>query len=381
MDAQHIEHKHQGQLVARYREAAHLSQGKLAEYMRVSVHTVQRMEKEPVIKDLNRRRLLVALLGIPAADLGLDEKRQQIEESTLLFNEDPMSFIEDLVASRWQIYLLGGPVSAARGLDSVVKVVANFAQEAQGKEWHQRAYAQLCLTYYLQAGILSDTLHHQEALQKCQQALMVAKELEDIELQAAVQVWQGVIFMRQNNPLKAVQYLDSALNLINGQGFPLLRGNTLAVLSEAHARAHQPQECWRAIGLAERVLEQRIVHRERSYRDFNAAWVTAHKGSDALLLHDYERALRLLDKSLKDYNPTLIPQRVRYMARKAEAYYGLNRIDECTFIAEEAWMLARAVGTGSTISRLRALQTTLGRSRWRREPSVLRLGVLLSTGE
>src|SRR5579859_7790053 len=136
-----VEPRHEGRLIAQYREAAGLSQQRLAEYMHVSVHTVQRMEKEVMIKDPYRRRLLVALLGIPAAYLRVDQEEQKGEESfSLLFNDDPMSFVEDMVANRWKTHLMGGPLSAAHGLDRMVREVEGFAQKAHAKEWHQRAY-------------------------------------------------------------------------------------------------------------------------------------------------------------------------------------------------------------------------------------------------
>lgn len=166
--------------------------------------------------------------------------------------------------------------------------------------------------------------------------------------------------------------------LINGQGFPHLRGNVLGVLSEAHAKVGQAQECWRAIGLAEHAAGQQHSPGERSHRLLSAARVTAHKGVDALLLHDYDRALKLINKSLKTYNPTLTPGRARLLARKAEAYYGLKQISDCTDVAEEALGLAQSVGASNTIVRIKDLHAALAQSRWKREASVIRLGVLLT---
>lgn len=147
--------------------------------------------------------------------------------------------------------------------------------------------------------------------------------------------------MRQEKPLEAITLLPGALESINGCHLPGLRGNILNVLSEAYAKSQQPQACWRSIGLAERVLEYGEPVRERSHRLFDAAEVQAHKGIDALLLHDYQRAIALIDKSLATYNPALTPGRARLIARKAEAYYGLGEIDTCAAYAEETLMLAR----------------------------------------
>ncbi len=112
---------------------------------------------------------------------------------------------------------------------------------------------------------------------------------------------------------------------------------------------------------------------------FSIASVTAHKGVDALLLRDYDRALKLIEKSLKTYNPTLTPGRARLLARKAEAYYGLKMISDCTDTAEEALTLASSVGASNTIVRLRELHSTILQSRWSKELGVRRLGALLAT--
>lgn len=376
-----VEHIHQGKLVAQYRKAANISQSKLAEYMHVSVHTVQRLEKEAVIKDPDRRRFLVALLGIPAAYMGLGTEQHKRETEILLFNDDPMLFIEDMVANRWRTHLMGGPSGAAQGMGRMVKEVERLAQRFRGGEWHQRVHTQLCLVYQLQGSVQGDLLHYEQALARYRTAFLIANELDDIELKAAIRVREAIIFMRQENPLLAIEHLRAALDMINGYGFPRLRGNILAMLSEAYAKSKQSQECWRSIGLASRVLEQNFTLPERSHRIFHASLVAAHEGVDALLLRNYDRAIRLIDKSLKIYNPTLTPSRARLLARKAEAYYGLEEVDTCTSIATEAITLAYAVGAKNTLLRVRNLYTTLEQSQWKKEPAVIRLGLALAPSE
>jgi len=130
--------------------------------------------------------------------------------------------------------------------------------------------------------------------------------------------------------------------------------------------------------MAEGALEQRVSLHERSYRGCSVSSILAHKGVDALLLKDYDRALRLLEKGLKNFNPTQIPAHARLLARKAEAYYGLRLIDECATTAEQSLVLAQSVGASNTITRLKSLHTTLEMSEWKMEPAVRRLGVLLA---
>jgi DNA-binding XRE family transcriptional regulator len=91
MNNQGMIQAHHGKLVAQYRNYMNMTQHDLAEATGVSLRTIQRMEKEAVIEDRERRRFLIALLGIPAAYMGFTEEQQIKDETILLFNDDPMS--------------------------------------------------------------------------------------------------------------------------------------------------------------------------------------------------------------------------------------------------------------------------------------------------
>jgi tetratricopeptide (TPR) repeat protein len=375
---------HHGKLVAEYRGYKNMSQEALADAMKVSLRTVQRWEKEAVIKDRGRRQFLVALLGIPTAYMGLDDEDEQREKAVeeiatpLLFNDNPMSFIEDMVAHRWRTHLMGGPLSTFSGLERMVLEVRRFAEDVREKEWHQRAQTQLCMAYQLQGSVASDMMRYTIAQNMYREAFKVAEELKDVELMAAVRVREGIVLMRQDDPLQAITHFNHALNLSNGKGLPALRGNTFAVLSEAHAKAQQSQECWRAIGNASTILSQDSRGRERHYRDFSPARVAGHRGIDALLLGEYDRAIKLIDKSLQTYNPTQTPGRARLLARKAEALYGKKSITECTSVAIESLLLAHAVGANNTITRIRALCVSLEQSKWKGDAGVIHLRLALN---
>ncbi len=333
-----------------------------------------------MITNIHRRRFLVALLSIPASLMGVDDEKhnlQLLKQAEVIFNDDPLSFLEDQMQTRWEIQLIGGPLRATLGLNRWVTEVQTFATSTQGTAWSNRALSLLCMSYQLQGSVAGDLMYYKQAHIAYQQALCIAQQLEDVELIAAVRVRQAIVFMRQEKIPEAITYLNSAFEVIQGQGYPHLKGNILQVRSEAYAKAQQKQECWRSIGLAETMLQQKKQVSEKSHRLFNAASVTAHKGTDALILRNYERAIALFDKSLTTYNPTLTPGRARLLARKAEAYYGLGEIDTCVTIAEEALNLARSVGANNTLTRVRDLHTALSLSSWRNERSISRLGALL----
>src|SRR6266852_6927436 len=214
-----------------------------------------------MIEDKKRRAFLVKLLSIPAVLLALEHDEWPIGKKTnLIFSSNPMSFLEDVVATRWKTHLMGGPLNAVHGLERVVKEVAHFEQEVRGKAWHQRAMTQLCIVYQLRGSVAGDMMHYEQAFEIYKTAFVVANELYDAEMMAAVRVRQGILFMRQEQPVQAITYLNDGLRLINGLGYPQLKGNIFMILSEAHAKAQQNQPCWHMIGLAESTIEQQMSH-------------------------------------------------------------------------------------------------------------------------
>jgi len=369
---------HQGRIVAQYREARHWTQQRLAEELGVDLRTVQRMEQRPMIKSLKRRELLVKLLGIPAVLMGLESETQQPRKTVLLLNEDPMSFLENELVTHWEVYHIGGTLRAVRGLDRWMSEASNFARSTQGTGWQGRSHAVLAMSYQLQGNITRDMMQYPVAHHAYQQALRVARELDDPELLATALLREGFVFFHEDKPAETIEYLQAALQLINGRGFPRLRAQILGALSEAQAKAHLPSECWRTIDLLEYALQQQNHLRERTHFLFRAIPIIEQKAINAALLGDYDRALALIDKRLAVYDPTLIRGRAKLMIQKAEIYYQLGEIDECVTFAREAFSLARAVGSEKRIGQVRNLHATLATSKWGNERGVASLGALLA---
>lgn len=377
-----IEIVHQGQIVKQYREALKWSQQDLADALQVSLRTVQRMEQMQVIK--KRRELLIQLLGIPAALIVLENnKLQQSKKTSLVVNDDRMAYLENNMILRFQAQQVGGTRSSSHGLDLWMNEVTSFVKTAEGTGWHTRALSILSMSYLLQGTIArSMKLDYTKAHTAFQEAYHIAQELDDPELMALALFREGVAFINEEKPREAITYLKGAHDTITGHGYPYLRGHILKLLSEAYAKAQQQQECWRCVGLAEGILSQLTGQPERSMfiqREFSLASVTAQRGVDAAFLHDYDRAIRLIDKGLIGVSPALIPTRARLTIQKAEAYYGLGEMANCVTHAEEAFTLALSVGSNKTIARVENLYTALKQSKWNKEPDVRRLGALLAT--
>ncbi len=373
---------HHGRTVVEYRKAKGWTQQRLADELGVELRTVQRMEQLAMIKDIERRWFLVGLLGIPAILLGLEGKPPPRVSTNFALNEDSIGYLENGIVLRWEMHKIAGSISVAHGLDMWMNEVGAFVKATQGKVWHTRSLSVMSISYLLQGSIArSMKLNYDQAHEAIQNALSIAREIDDPELIASALFREGVTFLNQDKPQKAITSLTGAFDTIHGRPFPVLRGHILKLLSEAHARAQQPQECWRSVGLAESVLEHQKQLPERSsflQREFSLASVTAQKGVNAAFLHDYQRAVSLINKGLAACNPTFIPTRARLLVQKAEAFYGLGEIDSCVIHAEEVLTLARSVGSNKTVSRVKSLHTSLVQSRWKNEPGVARLGALLA---
>jgi transcriptional regulator with XRE-family HTH domain len=369
---------HQGQLVAQYRKCKNMSQQELVDAMKVSLRTVQRLERMQVIKNRKRREFLVGFLGIPASLMGIEQETLPFKKSALIVNQDRMAFLEETLVTRWEVYRMGGPRHAAFGLDTFLQEVTGCATLAQGTAWHYRAQALLSSGRQLEGSVYGDK-DYTSAHAALQTAYSIAYEIDDRELMAAARTREGVIFFREDSLKDAASYLNSALTIIrNSHGFSRLRGYILGVLSEVYARMQRQQESLRCVGLAERTLEEQEPMLARSHLVFDDSAVRAVKATNVLLLGDYDRALMLIQKGLGKYTPTSIPGRAKLLAQESEAHYGLKQIDECTISALEAWTLAQSVGSSRITTRIEQLHNRLLQSRWKKEAGVIRLGLTLA---
>lgn len=242
--------EHQGQVIAQYRKAKHWTQEDLAGALRVDTRTVQRMEGQSMIRNIERRRLLVGLLSIPAALLGLEQEQKQVQKTSIAVNQDRISFFEDEMATRWDMYHTGGTIRASRGLGMWIGEMLRFARSAQSTIWQDRALTLLAMSYQLQSCVSRDMMDYDLAHRTFKRAYRIAKELGDEEMMAAALAREGVTLIQQGYPEEAIKCLRGALDLIKNLGLTSLRGFTLQALSEAFAKTQQAQECWYHLGFA-----------------------------------------------------------------------------------------------------------------------------------
>src|SRR6266702_3834119 len=212
--------------------------------------------------NLSRRHMLQQIRNIAGAAFVLPsqewpfEKPLNAKQSSNLMNGDLVAFFENAMIVRWELYYTGGAIRAAHDLDTWMKEITKLSQGAQGTDWHIRALVLLTMSYQLQSCVLRDMMEYTQAHGAYQRAFHVAQELDDPELMSSALARKGVMLIQQERLKEAILYLHGALDTIDGQSFPRLKGHILQGLSEAYAKTQQMQECWHSLGQAEEMLAQ-----------------------------------------------------------------------------------------------------------------------------
>ncbi len=392
-----------GELLRRYRKSYgyHCTQAEIAERFGYSKETISSWEQGrrfPAHEEVPRFAQLIGLdpeevkraiqVGHMQAHPGkiasesdfLSSTRVDLSSFLLtsLFNDDRLAFLENELLTRWEVYRTGGSLLASRGLAGWVDTIEAIVRETKEGKDQPRAMHILNVTYQLGGSICSDLMLYSQAHATYRKAFCIARDQHDHELMAAALARRGVAYIQQGRPARAISYLNYAATLTNDLPVIHLKCYLFKALAEAHAMIHQFNESSRTIDMAEHILEQVGEVPERSYCRVNAISVLAQKGVNAVALEQYHDAIVFIDRSLKHYHPAYIRGRARLIAQKAEAFYGLKQVGECIEVAEEACILANAVGSRKTIERLQRLYLVLAKSRWRKENGVERLGALLA---
>lgn len=321
------------------------------------------------------RYKIARVIGCSVTDV-ISKKQPQQEVSKKIVPHDFLAELEDDLMARWNLYHTVGAKYAHLGLNAKLQELDRLTQVVEGTQWATQALTLLAMGYQLQSCILRDMMNYQQSHIAYQKAFDVARATEDQELMVSALAREGVTLIQQEKPQEAVIYLTSALNILDGYDSSVLRGHIFQGLSEAYAKTDRADESWRSIEQAERYQTDQVHVQKRSLiRGVTTASIAAQKGVNAVLLREYQRAVSLIDESLKIYDLSLTRGYARLLAQKAEAYLGLEAIDTCVHHAQEAFLLAKGAGSSKTTARVQSVYGYLQQSHWKKEPSVVQLGI------
>jgi transcriptional regulator with XRE-family HTH domain len=374
-----VTQKQPNNLLRHERDLRGWSQRRVAEEVGTSEDIVSRWERGDRMPDPYYREKLCTLFGKNAEELGFLATSQSPhpDQFHIIACSDHLSLLENEMKVRWSLYHTGGASLAYQGLDAWIQGVAHCANLLRRTDFHERVYTLLSMGYQLQGCVLRDLMCYPEAYMAHRKSFLVAQDLYDPELIASALVREGITLHQQGYPVDAIRYFNRALETIRYLGYFTLEGYILQALSEAQAKAQQSQESWYTLGLAETTFEHQSLVPERSLTRLSASSLMAQRGVNAVLLHDYKQAVELIDRSLTNYDPTLIRGRARLLVQKAEAYYGLGIIDKCVCNVQDAFTLAHSVGSKKTLDRIQVLHTNLIQSQWGKDRVVTDLSSVL----
>jgi tetratricopeptide (TPR) repeat protein len=362
------------------------TQQQLADFAELSLSTVERAERGETIRIDSVRRLCICLQKKPV-ELGLSLTTRLHETHNLPSEQlhfvsynDYLLVLEEEMKLRWSLYHTGGTQLVFLGLNTWIQQIAKCANQLKNDDLHESSLRLLSMGYQLQGSVLRDMMLFTEANMAHRKALLIADRLFHPELIAAALVREGVTLNHQDRPIEAIICFNRALETIKHLGYTKLEGYIYQGLSEAQAKALQRQECNRSIGLAEKNFELQSLSPENNLTQYNLSSLTAQKGVNSVLLHNYKEAIDQIDTSLAQYNPTHTRGRARLLIQKAEAYYGLGTVDASVRYAQGAFQLANSIGSSKIISKVKDLHRKLVQSPWRKDQYVTDLSDIL-TGE
>jgi transcriptional regulator with XRE-family HTH domain len=189
---------HHGKIVKYYRcaminQPRGWTQEQLAEAMGVSTRWVQEIERMEFIQDINRRKALAIVLGIPAALLNIDEKLS--ERGIGLLKPVMLKGFEDSIQSRWQLYYSSSNQATREGLIDQIEMLEQLADIGGVDE---RRLARILSQHYQLAGNLArDDFKYRRARNYLRDALDFAREAQSPDLIATSVTRHAVVLLRQ----------------------------------------------------------------------------------------------------------------------------------------------------------------------------------------
>ncbi len=245
---------HMGQVIAHYRKKRGWTQESLAIALGVSKKTVEDLEGPKGMNgpDLERRKTLVKLLGIPPALLALDWRIQtlaglsntsdEIEQNRALLEEDAFTLYKQILVLGWGCLSNGrGDILHTHSIDACLPTLQRITRKTPEKEpWLEL----LCNFYQISMRVAQHSMKPERAVADANEAVKLANSIESVELQASALYRRSVMYLEQSSSFAdAVQQklcikyakddIDAALTLCE-RVRPKLKGNIYLLASEIY---------------------------------------------------------------------------------------------------------------------------------------------------
>jgi tetratricopeptide (TPR) repeat protein len=215
---------HGGDVVQHYRLLKHLSPKALGAEPGKTKRWVTQMEHDNMVPELiSRRKALIRVLGIPPIllfpnifeddDLVRIETQQKTPPAQTHIGSTSggldLRSCGEMLSLYWSIFHTSAAQNVSDNVEKKVLLLRSFASETHGKE-HSKALSLLCQYRLLAARIAEYRIDYGRAFLHYQEAIDIAEEMNDPELQAVSYFRRGCTYKDQGKMVEAADNLSQA---------------------------------------------------------------------------------------------------------------------------------------------------------------------------
>ncbi|HET8843179.1 MAG TPA: helix-turn-helix transcriptional regulator [Ktedonobacteraceae bacterium] len=373
---------HMGEVIAEYRQKRGFkTQADLAIAAGVSPRVVTEWETKAMLRDPERRVLLAKLLKIPPALFGLDwrtvfytDNAGSLQSSSETANEswleDAYYHYEDTLTMTWNLIYSGHFTRIVDRFERRLSKLESIARDVSGPD--KEAWLALLCQYYQTAvqtpqHHLGSTVSKLLALQRCQTAISIAREIDDQELLAAAYFRLAGIYDSHGDHQLAREHALTALQLAK-QVRDTTRGNIYLRIAGTSARfsANDPGLITEIRNWQDKALN--IVYKgslepDRSFFRLNYAAVHHERAKVLLnfyqaspgekkLLRDAQNEMKLAWNAL---TPDIDEWQMYFFNTEAQIYLAEHDLEGSARLALESLRTAREVQSKKGEKQVRSL--------------------------
>ena len=392
---------HAGQVVAHYRKKRGWTQESLAIALGCSKKTVEDLEGPKGMNgpDIERRKTLVKLLGIPPALLALDWRVQALSSMSetlaepgkisTLMDEDAFTLYEHILVLGWGCLYNGrGDILHTSKVETCIprlEQIARNTPEPEREPWLEL----LCNFYQISTRFAQHSMGKQRAIVDAQKAVELADSLNNVELLVSALYRRAVVYLEQS-ALDTTQQqtyigyakgdIDAALSQID-RVRATLKGNVYLLAAEINGLYAVNDTTMRSKSDKWYDKTANLVYRgdledEGNFLKLNISALHHEKAKQLLLFGRTKEARNELNLTWKTLPADLLTWKMNTHLTEAALYQQEHDIEGSVHAAIEAYHIAHAMHSSKGEASVQKIYEGL-KLLDENNPYVCRLGIML----
>lgn len=381
-DAGEGTYPHMGQVIAHYRKKRGWTQESLAIALGCSKKTVEDLEGPKGMHgpDIERRKTLIKLLGIPPALLALDwrvlipqngssEDEQAQDGSKFFLEEDAYSLYKNVLAmGRGYLYSGGGPQYIYDTVEDCTKKLTSIVRNipvVDREPWQEL----LCQFFQLSTSFSLRRLDKPQTLKGAQAAITLASEIKNSELlvsslyrRARVYVElrkTATVEVQKQRYLKLAQEdTQAALSCVEKVN-PTLKGNIYLIASEVFSLdtrdTNVKKQCEKWQDKVASLIYRGIDEEDDTGIKLNKTGLHHEKAKMLLQFGKLQDARNEVLMARKTLSPDMLTYHLHFLITEAYIYMAEHDLEASAACGSDAYKIARAVYSSKDEKELKKL--------------------------